>query len=332
MAVGLDSHAMKDMSHWTPADVRGFLESILPGHPCVDNFTYTSGYVLDHLEKEDVRRQAKDEEAANIIWAELKGWRGRTAAAATERRVRHPLAGGGAGLESTLNHAAQDRDLPSPAQAMTVYVKTNREVALELEVQLTDTVATVKELVAAREGTQREVQRLVSNGISMQDDRTLESYGLHHGAHLLLVPQLRDQGRSAAPRTFAPRGLMMVPGSRAWHPRAAEHRPFLPVLCSDVARSFPISLAFDSAADAEAFAAAAQREGEGAPVLELQPSRPGQAPIETRLAYDPDTGAVRLENSGDVLLPSSEYVAFIHYGGRGGHTRVMLQTGAAATF
>mmetsp|Transcript_29048 Transcript_29048/g.81600 ORF Transcript_29048/g.81600 Transcript_29048/m.81600 type:complete len:148 (-) Transcript_29048:104-547(-) len=119
-------------------------------------------------------------------------------------------------------------------------------------------------------------------------------------------------------------------GTRAGLPHPGPS--LLEVLCSDVARSFPISLAFESAADAEAFAAAAQREGEGAPVLELQPSRSGQAPIETRLAYDPDTGAVRLENSGDVLLPSSEYVAFIHYGGRGGHTRVMLQTGAAATF
>merc|ERR1712159_687591 len=65
----------------SPADVREFLLTVLPGHPCADFFTYTSGYVLCSLDKEDLRRQARDDEAANVIWAELKGCRLAAAAA-----------------------------------------------------------------------------------------------------------------------------------------------------------------------------------------------------------------------------------------------------------
>lgn len=323
MTISLDSHPIKDINDWTPSDVRAFLESILPGHSCVDNFTYTSGYVLGNLEKEDVRRQTKDEEAANIIWAELKGSRGRTAAGGVQRGLRaSPL---GVTVPSFWATGASDRSLSSGSELFTVYVRTNQEVALEFNVLARDSVASLKQAISERQGTMPDAQRLVANGVSMQDDRTLGSYGLRHGAHLLLVPQLRDQSKSV-PRTFAPRGILMVPGSCAWRPRGAEQRPLLPVLCSDVSRGFPVAMLFSSTGDVETFAIAAQ-QGQP-PVLEIQPAKPHQAPLETQLGFDAETGTARLENSGDILQPSTEYVAFIHYGGRGGHTRVTLQTGA----
>ena len=44
-------------------------------HPCLQYFKYTTGAVLASLAKDDLRRQCKDEEAANIIWHELNAHR-----------------------------------------------------------------------------------------------------------------------------------------------------------------------------------------------------------------------------------------------------------------
>jgi len=207
-----------------------------------------------------------------------------------------------------------------------VYVRTRQEAVLELQVRASDAVSTVKDLIAEREGTPRESQRLLMGGINMQDSQSLASYGVRHGASLLLAAQLPSAVRSV-PRTFAPRGILMVPGSKTWQPKAAESRPYLPVLCSDVSRPFPVSLEFTSAPDAEAFMNAVNGGDEA--VLEIQPSKAYQPALETRVHYDVDTGAVHLESSGHALEASTEYKAFLHYGGRGGHTNVIVATGAA---
>eukprot|EP00408_Alexandrium_pacificum_P028845 CAMPEP_0171183508 /NCGR_PEP_ID=MMETSP0790-20130122/15314_1 /TAXON_ID=2925 /ORGANISM="Alexandrium catenella, Strain OF101" /LENGTH=219 /DNA_ID=CAMNT_0011648485 /DNA_START=41 /DNA_END=700 /DNA_ORIENTATION=- len=211
--VAADDYRVKDVTEWTPADVHEFLESILPGHPCADFFTYTSGYVLCSLEKEDLRRQAKSEEAANVIWAELRKCR-RAAAAHGEFQ------------------ASTDRGGLEGPPSLTVYVKVRQEAAFEVDVFPSDAVACLKELVAEREGTPPDCQRLVFNGMSMQDDRTISSYSVHHGASLLLIPQLKEHGKGRPMAFSAPRGDLMVPGSKAWQP-SSQHRPYLPVIGTD---------------------------------------------------------------------------------------------------
>mmetsp|Transcript_39279 Transcript_39279/g.78156 ORF Transcript_39279/g.78156 Transcript_39279/m.78156 type:complete len:331 (+) Transcript_39279:93-1085(+) len=322
MALALNHHRVKEIADWTPADVRAFLESILPGHPSLDFFTYTSGFVLESLEKEDLRRQARDEEAANVIWAQLRLLRSPRADESATAAAPGVVADGLAGA-----CLARSLDFGQGQHLITVYVKTRQEAALELEVLPDSMVADLKELIADREGTPKECQRLVAQGLSMQDDRTLQSYNVRHGSHILLVPQLREHG-TQAPRMFAPRGPLMVPGSTAWHPKPACGRPYLPVLCRDVSRPFPVSLEFASTADAEAFSMAAQHKEP--PVLEIQPTRSDMPPIETRLYLDSGTGGAVMDAGGDLLAASSEYTAIVHFGGRGGHVEVVLHTGAAA--
>lgn len=308
-AVSVESYRVKDVTEWTPADVREFLLTVLPGHPCADCFTYTSGYVLCSLDKEDLRRQARDDEAANVIWAELKGCRLAAAAA-----------------PGTQFEATQTRGGLAGPPTITVYIKTRQQVAIELDVLPSDKVVNLKYQIEQREGTPAQSQRLICNGMNMQDSRSLSSYGLGHGAVVLLVPEI-NHGRIGSSRgaSFAPRGMMMVPGSKAWESASAQ-RPYVPVIATDVSRTFPISLEFASAGELDAFITAVHEE---APVLEIQPSSRGQLPIETRVYLDVETEGVKLDTTGNVLLPSTQYDAFLHLGGSGGEIRVAVVTGTS---
>jgi len=285
MAVSLGNYKVKDATEWTPGDVREFIETILPGHPCIDNFTYPSGYVLCSLEKDDLRRQAHDEEAANVIWAELQGCK-RATAPGSNFKVH------------------QDRGCLDGPPSLVVYVRTRQEVALELEVNPADTIASVKSTIEEREGTPVDSQRLICNGINLQDDQTVLSCNIRHGAILLLVPQLKDQGKPKKMQFSAPRGMLMVPGSKSWTP-AHPARPYMPILCSDTSRNFPVNLEFENTDDVQAFVTAANQDE--APVIEIHTSKTGGPPTETKVHLDPDVEGVRLDTMANTLLPSSRY-------------------------
>jgi len=91
-AVVLDSRHLKDATEWSAVEVHAFLESVVPAPPCIDNLTYTSGYVLFSLDKEDLRRQTRDDEAANIMWAEFRKCR-QAKGADDELKVSHARGG-----------------------------------------------------------------------------------------------------------------------------------------------------------------------------------------------------------------------------------------------
>mmetsp|Transcript_42653 Transcript_42653/g.90839 ORF Transcript_42653/g.90839 Transcript_42653/m.90839 type:complete len:313 (-) Transcript_42653:41-979(-) len=310
MAVSLDSYRVKDVTEWKREDVREFIEGILPGHPCVDCFNFTTGFVLASLEKEDLRRQVRDEEAANVIWAQLKMCRVAAAAAAKD------------GFK-----ARQDRGGLEGPPTLTVYVKARQEHALELEILPSDFVGSLKEQVAEGTGVPVESQRLICNGMNMRDDRSVASYDIRNGAVILLVPQLQNQARSR-PMTFAPRGLLMVPGSKTWQPgseASASQALQLPVTCEDSLRSFPVGLEFQSAQDLEAFTLSQE-----AVALEIQPARREQPPLRAWVCYEAATQAARLEAADGFLAPSSKYSARMLFGGRSpGDIQVTLLTGAA---
>lgn len=326
-AVSLHSFKVKDVTEWTPADVRDFITAILPGHPCVNYFTYTSGYVLRSMGKQDLRRQAKDEEAANVIWAELAGCKSAAATADLATRRNASTAVPTPRTAATVDFEARQKfqgSVEGPP-TVSVYVRFKNEVALEFEVLLSDTVSSLKHQIAEREGTPVENQRLMCKGMNMQDARTLKLYEVHRGLVILMIPHLRDQGR--LPTMFAPRGSLMVPGNKPWTP-SHPVRPYVPVLASDVARNFPVSMEFQSTTDSEAFLAAAQ---EVPPVLVVQPpvgSR-GLLPTETKVFLDPSTEGVRLDETGNTLVANSRCEAVVHFGGRGGEINVTLVTGEA---
>jgi len=305
--VGLDNFRVKDITQWTIAEVREFILSVLPGHPCVDLFKYTSGYVLCSLDKDDLRRQTRDEEAANVIWAELQGFRSSTC--------------GPRGIK-----AQERRDLEGSV-TITLYVRTRMEVAVELEVLSSDTVASFKEKVAEKEGTPIENQRLIYGGVNMQEERTLASCGVRHGAVILLVPHLREQTKTIRPTMFAPRGLLMVPGSNSW---SASHpaRPYMPVICSDVTRTYPVSMEFEGTEAITAFLSAAREEP---PVLEIKPKGSNKVLTESRVFLDSDTEGIKLDSTIEVLKPSTTYDGVMHFGGRYADSCVTLVTGNDAS-
>jgi len=297
---------MKDVTEWTPADVQDFLQSVLPGHACLSFFTYTSGYVLHSLEKDDLRRQARSDEAANIIWAELRKHR-----CATCGRIDFQVRTDRSGLEGP--------------PCISVYVKLREEVAFEIDVLPTDTVDSLKERVAEHDGFPPACQRLIYNGMSLQDGRTLASYSVCHGATLLLVPTLKEQNQGKPVAFTAPRGALMIPGTKSWQP-SNQHRPYVAVVCSDASRNFPMSLEFTSVSDSEAFARAAQ---EDALLLEIPPETPSGETTEVRVHLDVETGLARLDKTLRLLSPGMTYQGLVHFGGRGGHVKVALVTGAA---
>lgn len=305
MAVSLGSFKLKDAAQWSRSEVREFIGSVLPGHPCVDLFTYTTGYVLCSLEREDLRRQAKDEEAANVIWHELRKC---TRAAPPRAEV-------------------QEKGLDGTTVPLEVYVKTQRGDVFSLEVTLADTVALLKEQLARVEGSPAESQRLMWKGFNMQDERTLASYEVRHGAVIVLAPRLRDWAESKPRRAqFAARRGLLANTNVPWTPGSTAGGA-MPVLYRDAPLEFPVGLEFESQEDCDAFAAACSEDSP--PVLEVPPPKAGGPVTECRVFLDPGTGGVELDGGTGALEPSSRYAAFLHLGGQS--IRVVLETGRSAS-
>ena len=166
----------RDAEQWSNAEVRSFLKAILPGHSCAGtSFAYMNGKVLSTLSKDDLRQGMRgDEEAVNVIWAELQ----------RQREARQDLAE----VEA------------KGSQPFLLYVRTPRDILVELEVVPSETVAEVKARVAETEGTPVDMQRLTRNGIPMLDGKMLASYGVTHGtrpaSETSVRPQPSSQGRA----------------------------------------------------------------------------------------------------------------------------------------
>jgi len=300
---------MKDTYSWTPANVLDFLEEVIPGHACISHFTYTSGFVLCSLSKEDLRRQAHDEQAANIIWAELETCRQ-----------------GGKG-QFTLREDGAWSVGQAEASTITIYICTHSAVVLELDVLTSDSVLKVKECIAAQGGLPIEQQRLMFGGVLLHDERSLADCQIHHGNKILMVRQLPWKA-AASKQSFAPRGLLMVPGSKPWE-AGLPVRPYIPILAADVTRNFPVSLEFVSVAERDAFAKATCA-APAALVIHQHGTAPARTlPLaETTLRLNDSGDNVMLEAGSDFLLPTSRYDAVVHLGGPGGELQVALVTGS----
>mmetsp|Transcript_61375 Transcript_61375/g.142854 ORF Transcript_61375/g.142854 Transcript_61375/m.142854 type:complete len:312 (-) Transcript_61375:37-972(-) len=284
----------KEVAEWSNPEVRAFLETVLPGHSCAESFVHTTGRVLCSLSKDDLRRQARDEEATNVIWAEL-----------------HRLRAEFEHKESVAAHGAEP---------FTLFVRTPTDFAVELEVLPTETVAEVKARLAAIEGTPVEMQRLTRNGGPMLDARTLASYNISHGTVLLLVPRLAIVGsqRFAVPPAAT--------SARAVPKASGIPRPQVPVVCTDITRPFPMSLEFEGVPEYQAFMVGLQRQAgrrdPGAlaptavdlndPVLEILPADQLRKAVRTRISFDPEAEVLLIGTLGDILMERTKYRVMLH--------------------
>lgn len=304
-------------SSWSTADVVDFVRDVAPGHPCCDCFRHTSGFVFSSLSLEDITRQARDPEAAVSIHSALQ----RLQAGHLSTEPKHPCdwmftTGKSQGVSSArpelLRLGASSPKEHAPQRDITLFVKTPLGVAVELHMRSSNTVAEVKAQLYHQESTPTHEQRLMWNGTALLDERKLEAYGVGHGASLLLVPRVSLP--TIGPGHHSRRGLLMVPGGKAWQPHQPE-APHLQVVCPSRLRHFAMTLDFSSDQDLRAFTAAA-RCRTSTPVVEIVQKCRGKAPVRSAAHMDSTSDTVRFESVGDVLVPNTRYEAIIYLDGR----------------
>lgn len=320
---------LKSMGDWDNGEVRAFLEAALPGHPfAAAGFRHTTGRVLSSMSKEDLRHHARNDEIVNVIWAELARLQQRRA----EREAIEAV-----GVQSQM-----------------LYVRTPAEVCVELEVRACDTIADVKERLAALEGTPVEQQRLTRNGGPLLDTRTLASYSIQDGAMILLVPRLSVGGqryvpphgvasvvRGLGPTCAAGAGGLRTGGgcsaaSTSLGPVSGIPRPRVPVVCTDIARPFPMHLEFEGVPEYQSFMLALQRQAgrhntaasdgaEGRPYLEVLQLDDLHERVQTRITFDTQAEVLLIDSLGDVLMECARYKVMLHL--RSEQKHALLVTG-----
>lgn len=136
-------------------------------------------------------------------------------------------------------------------QAITVSVCMASGLPVGVNVGPYETVLQVKQRLEHTFGITAEQQRLMWRGVGLPDDRPLAACRVPNGAELRLVQRMKG-GSNASAAPPAPRGLLMVPGNRAWRP-VHNTRPSMPIVCADVHRPMQMAVEFESLADFHAF-------------------------------------------------------------------------------
>ena len=74
---------------------------------------------------------------------------------------------------------------------MQFFIRTLSGRSMAIQANPTDSVASIKAKISAKEGIRPEEQRLVYSGKQLEDDRTLSDYSVQAGSNIHLVLRLR---------------------------------------------------------------------------------------------------------------------------------------------
>lgn len=74
---------------------------------------------------------------------------------------------------------------------MQVFVKMLTGRTMTINIDVTDTIEELKHKIFLKENIPTDIQRLISRGMSVEDQRTLSDYGISHEDTLNLVLRVR---------------------------------------------------------------------------------------------------------------------------------------------
>lgn len=263
-SAGVEYSPSTQPSEWTPADVKAFVEAVLPSHPCANCFRYISGYVLLAMTKEDLQRQARDADAADELWEAIG-------------RLRGTDVSPGQLLPASASRAPVHAPAVDPREPaddiIIVFVMTPAGDAMELEAYSDSTILELKRRLADLEGRMEiEGKRLVLNGHILEDSKSLQACNVKHGSLVRLVSVQKQFDTWFLNAPNARRGLLMVPSPglvviEDWS------RLLLPLICNDGPLLPAMFLELSNDQDKSLFVDAASRV-RPSPIIEILPQGP----------------------------------------------------------